>query len=99
MSKVRVGMVKTKNRKSVIHTGMHQVLEQATEKGRTMVRLTQSLFEYLWNNHSEIIALVQFGHTELITDEIWNSYIDWCKTDEGRQYLLGGSKYDENWKG
>lgn len=29
-------MVKTKNRKSVIHTGMLRVLEQTTEKGKTM---------------------------------------------------------------
>lgn len=36
MSKIRVGMVKTKNRKSVIHTGMLQALEQTTEKGKTM---------------------------------------------------------------
>jgi hypothetical protein len=22
-------------------------------------------------------------------------YIEWCKTDEGKQYLKGGSKYKE----
>ena len=36
MSKVHVGMVKTKNRKSVIHTGMLRVLEPTMEKGKTM---------------------------------------------------------------
>lgn len=61
-----------------------------------MVKLTQSLFEYLWRNHRDIIALIQFGHTELLTDEIWNNYIEWVKTDEGRQYLKGGSKYKED---
>ena len=35
-SKVRVGMVKTKNRKSVIHTGMLRALEQTAEKGKAM---------------------------------------------------------------
>ena len=59
-----------------------------------MVRLTQSLRQYLWDNHREILPLVLFGHTELITDEIWKAYIEWCKTDEGKQYLEGGSKYE-----
>lgn len=35
-SKVLAGTVKTKNRKSVIHTGMLRTLEQTTEKGKTM---------------------------------------------------------------
>ena len=64
-----------------------------------MVRLTQSLFEWLWRNHRDKIALIMFGHTEYITDEMWAEYIEWCKTDDGSQYLKGGSKYDENWRG
>jgi len=64
-----------------------------------MVRLTQSLFQWLWDNHRDIIALIYFGHVELLTDEMCAEYIEWCKTDEGRQYLEGGSKYDVNWKG
>ncbi len=36
MSKVCAGTVKTKNRKSAIHTGMLRVLEQTAEKGKTM---------------------------------------------------------------
>ena len=34
-----------------------------------------------------------FGHTELFTEEMQKEYIAWCKTDEGKQYLKGGSKY------
>ena len=64
-----------------------------------MVRLTQSLFQYLWDNHRDIVALVYFGHLEEITDEIWEAYIDWCKTEEGMQYLKGGAKYEEDWHG
>lgn len=64
-----------------------------------MVRLTQSLFMWLWENHKDIIHLIKFGHTELLTDEMCKEYIEWCKTDEGRQYLEGGSKYDQNWNG
>ena len=30
---------------------------------------------------------------ELFTPEMKNDYIEWCKTDEGAQYLVGGSKY------
>jgi hypothetical protein len=36
VSKVYAGMDKTKNRKSVIHTGMLRALEQTMEKGNTM---------------------------------------------------------------
>lgn len=59
-----------------------------------MVRLTQSLEQWLWDNHRDKLILIMFGHTELMTDEMWRQYVDWCRTDEGRQYLKGGSKYD-----
>ena len=61
-----------------------------------MVILTQSLEVYMWRNHRDIYPLVLLGHTELITDEIYEAYIEWCKTDEGRQYLKDGKLYDEN---
>lgn len=60
-----------------------------------MVRLTQSLEHWLWENHRDIIALIMLGHTELFTVEMQKAYIEWCKTDEGKQYLKGGSKYEE----
>lgn len=63
-----------------------------------MVKMTQSLFQYLWDNHRELISLVSFGHIEVLTDEIWSSYIEWCKTDEGRKYLKGGSEYKEKYE-
>lgn len=46
MSKVCAGTVKTKNRKSAIHTGMLRVLEQTAEKGKTM-DIRQKLVELL----------------------------------------------------
>ena len=61
-----------------------------------MIRLTQSLREWLWRNHRDIIGLVMLGHVELITDEMRNEYIEWCKTEDGKQYLEGGSKYVES---
>lgn len=64
-----------------------------------MYRLTQSLFQWLWENHKDIIHLIMLGHTELLTDEMCKEYIEWCNTDEGKQYLEGGSKYDQNWNG
>ena len=60
-----------------------------------MVRLTQSLHHWLWENHKDKIGLIMFGHTELLTDEMWAKYIEWCKTEDGKQYLKGGSKYVE----
>lgn len=61
--------------------------------------LTQSLEVWLMNNHMDIIHLILFGHVELFTEEMQQEYFAWCKTDEGRQYLVGGSKYDPNHKG
>lgn len=61
-----------------------------------MIRLTQSLKHWLWENHKEKLALIMvFGHTELMTDEMLEEYIEWCKTDEGKSYLQGGSNYKE----
>lgn len=59
-----------------------------------MVKLTQSLSQWLFDNHREILPLIMFGHTELLTCKMWTEYIEWCKTDEGKQYLKGGSKYN-----
>ena len=61
-----------------------------------MVRLTQSLAQWLWINHKELVPLIMFGHVELFTEEMQQEYLAWCLTDEGKQYLKGGSKYDES---
>lgn len=68
--------------------------EKRSERGEIMVRLTQSLEVWLWENHREKLPLIMLGHVELFTDEMQRDYIAWCQTDEGRQYLKGGSKYD-----
>ena len=60
-----------------------------------MVKLTQSLQQWLWVNHRDIIGLIMMGHTELMTDEMWEEYIEWCNTEEGQSYLKGGSNYKE----
>ena len=60
-----------------------------------MVKLTQSMRKWLWDNHRDIFVLVLFGHTELVTEEMAKDYIDWCKTEEGRSYLKGGANYIE----
>lgn len=59
-----------------------------------MVILTQSLEHWLFENHRDKLALIMFGHTELLTEEMQKEYLEWCKTDEGKQYLKGGSKYN-----
>lgn len=58
-----------------------------------MVHLTQSLQEWLWRFHPDKIGLVMLGHTELMTKAMVRDYIEWCKTEEGLQYLKGGNKY------
>lgn len=62
-----------------------------------MVRLTQSLANWLWMKDPKLVPLIMFGHVELFTPEMQREYIEWCQTDEGRQYLKGGSKYDEDY--
>ena len=58
-----------------------------------MVRLTQSLNHWLFMNHRETLPLILFGHVELLTEEMYQEYLAWCQTDDGKQYLKGGSKY------
>lgn len=61
-----------------------------------MIIFTQSFEYWLWENHRDIFHLILFGHLELFTDEMKKEYLAWCQTDEGKQYLEGGSKYDPN---
>lgn len=58
-----------------------------------MVKMTESMKQWLWINHRELIPLIGFGHLELFTDEMKEQYIAWCRTEEGKQYLKGGAKY------
>jgi len=60
-----------------------------------MVKLTQSLRRWLFINHPEKLPLIMFGHIELFTKKMQREYLEWCKTEEGKQYLKGGSKYKE----
>lgn len=59
-----------------------------------MVKLTQSLRVWLMRTRPDIMPLIEFGHTELFTDEMAAEYAEWCQTEEGKQHLKGGSKYD-----
>lgn len=60
-----------------------------------MIKLTQSLRQWLWVNHRDKIGLIIMGHTELMTEKMWEEYVEWCKTEEGESYLKGGSNYKE----
>lgn len=60
-----------------------------------MIKLTQSLNHWLFENHRDIYTLILFGHVELLTEQMIKDYIEWCKTEDGKQYLHGGSKYIE----
>ncbi len=60
-----------------------------------MVEMTQSFEHWMLENHKDIIGLVFLGHTELVTDEMYQEYLDWCKTEEGMSYLKGGENYKE----
>lgn len=60
-----------------------------------MVKLTQSMQHWLWENHRDKITPILFGHLEVFTEEMETDYLEWCKTEEGRKYLKGGELYKE----
>jgi hypothetical protein len=62
-----------------------------------MIKLTQSLGIFLFEYHKDILVPITFGHLELLTKEIEQEYLEWCKTEEGKKYLKGGSEYDEEY--
>ena len=61
--------------------------------------LTQSMERWLWKFYPGKAPLIMFGHLELFTEEMAQEYVEWCKTEEGRKYLVGGSEYDPNHRG
>lgn len=60
-----------------------------------MNRMTHSFSVWCLKFHRDIYSLLMFGHNELLTKEMYQEYLDWVQTDEGRQYLEGGSKYKD----
>lgn len=60
-----------------------------------MVKMTQSFQYWCLKNHKDIFVPLMFGHTELLTEELYNEYLEWCQTEEGKQYLKGGKQYKE----
>lgn len=64
-------------------------------EGRGLIKLTQSLEEYLIRFHPDTPPLIMLGHIELFTDEMQAEYLGWLKTPEGRSYLKGGSNYKD----
>lgn len=64
-----------------------------------MVQMTQSFEHWLFENHKDKFALILMGHIELLTEEMCEDYLMWCQTDDGKQYLKGGSKYNAEHKG
>lgn len=61
-----------------------------------MVRLTQSLTEWLFRNYPDKIITITFGHLEDFTPEMQQEYLAWVQTEEGKRYLNGGDLYKED---
>lgn len=60
-----------------------------------MVKLTCSLAHWLSRNYPEKIFIIKLGHTEEMTEDMTKEYLEWCKTDEAKEYFVGGSKYTQ----
>jgi hypothetical protein len=54
---------------------------------------------WLATYHRDKFVPIMFGYLEVFTEEMAREYAEWCLTEEGRQYLQGGSKYDPNHRG
>lgn len=61
-----------------------------------MIKLTQSLSKWLFDNHKDKLPLIMLGHAELFSKEMQQQYLEWCKTEEGKSYLKGGKNYKED---
>lgn len=60
--------------------------------------VTQSLQEFLTRKGMlKELVLLEFGHTEVLTEEIAKEYIEWVRTPEGQSYLKGGENYNEEY--
>lgn len=59
----------------------------ADDGGDGMIGMTQSFSAWCLKFHRDIYSLLRFGHTELLTKEMYQEYLDWVQTDEGRQYF------------
>lgn len=64
-----------------------------------MLIMTQSMEVWLFTYHRDKVVPLMFGHLELFTEEMAREYAEWCMTEEGRQYLKGGSKYKPDHRG
>ena len=51
-----------------------------------MFELSPSLKHWLLENHPDKLTLIMFGHTEYMTDEMWDEYAEWIRTGEGMNY-------------
>ena len=60
-----------------------------------MIKLTCSLKHWLAINYPYDFVLITFGHAELLTPEMQAEYIEWCKTEEGKRYLVGGDLHHD----
>jgi len=58
-----------------------------------MNKLTCSAAKFFFDHYPKEMSLFLFGHSEVITTDMYNEYIEWCKTEEGREYLKGGKHY------
>lgn len=52
-----------------------------------MIRLTKSLEFFIIRYHKDILVPLSFGHSEVLTEEIWQEYLNWCQTDEAKPYM------------
>lgn len=52
-----------------------------------MIKISHRLEVFLRKYYEDFWPLISLGFYELITDEMWNEYVDWCHSDEGRMVI------------
>ena len=63
-----------------------------------MTKLTQSLTQWLFENHPTKLCKIMFGASYLMTQDMWQSYLAWCQTPDGKSWLKGGENYREEYE-
>lgn len=53
-----------------------------------VVEMTKSFSAWCLKFHKDLLIPLMFGHIELLTEKLYEEYLDWVRTDEGRKYLV-----------
>lgn len=51
------------------------------------VFMTRNFRMFMYRYHREELVLLALGRKDVLTDEIWQEYLDWCQSEEADPYF------------